>query len=920
MKIGSYDIISQLGRGGSGIVYLARGPDGAEVALKVLKRQSPETRARFERERSMLSRFDEASGFVPLLDAGESPEGPFVVLRLMRGGTLRERLAKGPLGVDEAVALVTSLGRAIGKAHALGIVHRDLKPENVLFDAAGQPLIVDLGLAKRYSSAGETREDLSITGEMRGTAGYMPLEQMKDAKNIGPEADVFALGAILYECLAGRPAFDAATVLATLDKVESGEFVPIREIRPDTPAWVARAIARALDVDPEERYADGTALAAALDGKEETTRRRALWLALAILLLAIPLVAFALRSPRPPSIVTPPPPPPARPSPPFEVPAACKSFARTKLLHLTGFAGSYAWRHARGVDAVAFSPSGELVYSSGGWTERTVRAWRAATGEEVWTRSVPAECRRLAVSSDGNFLAAGTIDGSIHIFSAADGTPQRDVPKHPREAGVLLFRPGTSWLVSGGGDGVLRANDAAQEGEHAEWRKPGWGPLRAAAMRPDGNLLAISAGSVPLIVLEAANGNQISALTPSLPSSALAFTPSGETIAVATSEGAVSLYDATMLKLEATFALGHKVDAIAFVDERRFVTGGDDGTIVLHERGRPDALVRRRARSNVRSLAVSPDGKLVAVASWDGEIRVLDTATLEAPSSALAGTKTWAGMIRLDGMAPLAGGRAALGGDGGILRLVDVDRSEVLFEKDLASGPISSIAASPDGARAYAAVDGGATLVLDVATRDVKPISTSARGKRLLAVSGSGRYLASGTGQGQLHILETTTGIEGFVKRFEGGIETLAWFGDDRILAGNKGSVSMTTRTGDEGPRFPTDPAGKKPARASFSPDGRRVLAASKDRIVLWDSSQVELVDLPHDCDMGKTVFLDDRYAAVATWDERVQIYDLDARKVVDEIDLAPTHDYPISLAVLGRDLYVGTSRGVLLRFAFERP
>jgi hypothetical protein len=71
---------------------------------------------------------------------------------------------------------------------------------------------------------------------------------------------------------------------------------------------------------------------------------------------------------------------------------------------------------------------------------------------------------------------------------------------------------------------------------------------------------------------------------------------------------------------------------------------------------------------------------------------------------------------------------------------------------------------------------------------------------------------------------------------------------------------------------------------------------------------------------MGKTVFLDDRYAAVATWDERVQIYDLDARKVVDEIDLAPTHDYPISLAVLGRDLYVGTSRGVLLRFAFERP
>ncbi|HZU97874.1 MAG TPA: WD40 repeat domain-containing serine/threonine-protein kinase, partial [Planctomycetota bacterium] len=914
VKIGAYDVLSQLGRGGSGIVYLARGPDGAEVALKVLKRHSAESHARFERERSMLSRFDEASGFVPLLDAGVSPEGPFVVLRLMRGGTLRGRLEGGPLGVDEAVALVTALARAIGKAHALGIVHRDLKPENVLFDG-GRALIVDLGLAKHFSSIAETREDLSITGEMRGTAGYMPLEQMKDAKNAGPEADVFALGAILYECLAGRPAFDAATMLATLEKVESGEFVPIREIRPETPLSVARAIERALAPDPEERYPDGNALAAALEGKGEAARRRWLWLAL-VPLVAIPFVAFALKGLPPAPVVTPPPRPPLPPPPPFEVPAACKRFARTKHLRLNGFAGSYAWRHERGVDSVLFSPSGEVVFSTGGWTEKSVRAWRAATGEEIWTRTFPSECRRLAVSPDGKWLAAGALDGSVHLLAAESGALLRDLPKHARECGVIFFQPGTSRLVSGGWDGVLRADAVDDESGEPLYRKERMGAIHAGALRPDGRILALAIGAIPLTILEADSGNQISALARGIETSTIAYSPSGETIAVATSEGTVSFYNGTTLTLGETWTLGHKVEALAFVDERRYVTGGDDGTIALHELGRPDALARHRARAKVRSLSVSADGGRVASGSWDGEVRVLDARTLEAPRAA------WAGTIRLDAMVPLPGGRAVLGGDGGVLRLVDIDRGEVVLEKDLASGPISGVAASRDGTHAYVAIDGGATLVVDAATREVKPLKSNARGKRVLAVSASGRYLASGTAQGMLHVLDLATGVETATQGHEGGFETLGWSGDDRILAAtSRGVVYVSTRTGELNHRLAVDPSWAKPARASFSPDGKRVLAACKDRLVLWDPSEVDpSLDLPHDRDMNKTAFLDDRYALVTSWDERVQVYDLDARKVLDEIDLSPTRDHAREVVVLGRDLYLGTARGVVLRFAFERP
>src|SRR5581483_12298266 len=151
-----------------------------------------------------------AEGFVPLLDAGDSPHGPWLVMPYVPGGTLRQRLARGPLSVAETVALGVELGRALGRAAAMGVVHRDLKPENVLFDAAGRSLIADLGLAKHFEEGAPGASQsvsLSRDGTILGTAGYMAPEQLVDAKSVGPEADVFSLGAVLYACLAGVPAY-----------------------------------------------------------------------------------------------------------------------------------------------------------------------------------------------------------------------------------------------------------------------------------------------------------------------------------------------------------------------------------------------------------------------------------------------------------------------------------------------------------------------------------------------------------------------------------------------------------------------------------------------------------------------------------------------------------------------------------------
>src|SRR5262249_41050417 len=160
----------------------------------------------------LLAAFGEEDGFVPLLDEGTSEEGPFLVMPFLAGGTLRDKLREGPLKVGAALDLGVALAAALGRAHARGVVHRDLKPENVLYarDADGRerPLVADLGLAKHFDRDvhGATASvSLSTHGSFRGTAGYMAPEQMADAKSVGPEADVFALGAILYECLAGVP-------------------------------------------------------------------------------------------------------------------------------------------------------------------------------------------------------------------------------------------------------------------------------------------------------------------------------------------------------------------------------------------------------------------------------------------------------------------------------------------------------------------------------------------------------------------------------------------------------------------------------------------------------------------------------------------------------------------------------------------
>ncbi len=292
MQIGPYVVEGELGRGGFGVVYRARSNAGEAVAVKVLLDADPERSARFEREQKLLGTFTARDGFVPLLDAGRVAAGPYLVMPLVAGGTLRERLRRGRLEVGEAVALGRSLARALALAHERGIVHRDLKPENVIFDAEGRPLVADLGLAKVFGDSGRSGASLSRTGQGAGTPGYMAPEQIDDSKHVGASADVFALGAILYECLAGCPAIDAGSPLARLAFTARANVKPLREHRPDVPPALALLVHRALADAPEKRFRDAGELERALAAAPRARRSSRPALALAVVAV-VSLVGFA---------------------------------------------------------------------------------------------------------------------------------------------------------------------------------------------------------------------------------------------------------------------------------------------------------------------------------------------------------------------------------------------------------------------------------------------------------------------------------------------------------------------------------------------------------------------------------------------------------------------------------------------------
>ncbi len=260
IHIPGYEVLGELGRGGMGVVYKARQVGlNRLVALKMIlggELAGSDMLSRFRAEAEAVARLQHP-GIVQIFEIGDHDGNPFFSLEFVVGGSLAGRLDGRPLDPRAAAELVAPLARAVHYAHEQGIVHRDLKPANVLLTADGEVKVTDFGLAKQlHGNPGATR-----TGEVMGTPGYMAPEQARGNKDIGAPADVWALGAILYELLTGRPPFQAATPLDTLLQVLQREPVPVRQVHPKAPRDLETVCLKCLSKETGQRYASAADLA-----------------------------------------------------------------------------------------------------------------------------------------------------------------------------------------------------------------------------------------------------------------------------------------------------------------------------------------------------------------------------------------------------------------------------------------------------------------------------------------------------------------------------------------------------------------------------------------------------------------------------------------------------------------------------------
>jgi WD40 repeat protein len=959
--VSGYEILEELGRGGMGVVYKARQLRlNRLVALKMIlagAHADPADLARFQIEAEAVARLQHPN-IVQIYEVGECNGRPYFSLEFVEGGSLHDRLDGTPQPLTDAARMIETLARAVHYAHERGIVHRDLKPANILLHAKSEirnpksesgtgpgidlpdsdfgfrisdlePKVTDFGLAKQLDS----EQCYTHTGAVLGTPMYMAPEQAEGRiKDIGPCTDIYALGAILYHLLTGRPPFRGATILETLEQVRLEDPLPPSRLQPRLPRDLDTICLRCLEKHPLRRYATAAALAddlhRFLNGQPILARPTSLWErtvkwarrrpAVAGLLAALALVvvlAFAgmtwlwldaarerdaaaaarQHAERQEQL--------ARAAEQGAVAAADKASQAKKAAEenyqtarRNGYAtylglAQTALRHGRPDRAIALLKEVERPKAG----EEDLRnfewhyLWRLCHSRQLSVEGHADAVTHVALSGDGRRMATASLDQTVKIWAIDSSREVTPVTELRGAVRGLAFRPGHAQLATATADGKVRLW-AAEDPAHCLLALDAHpGGAASVAFSPDGKLLLSGGEDHRLKVWDADAGKLLHELTGHrYPVTCVVFSPDGKRVASASEDRTVRVWSLESGAEQARLTgHGHWVSSVAFSpDGKQLATGSWDHTVKVWKADTGECVRTMIANHRpVRSLAFSPAGQHVAAVVSDGDVLVWDLREEQPPKV----RKSSRSLVRT----------VAFSHDGELMASVAFDQrvSDATPPLRGFNGPVLAVAVTPNGKRVIAAgcfVDAerqevrGEAKVWDLATRlEFLALRGHGASLRSVACSADGSLLALGGEDEVVLVVQADTGavkhtLQGHRRR----VTCVRFSPDGQALASS--SEDETARLWDlTGKKEPITLAGHRgPVRAvAFSPAAAQLATAGADGAIrVWDQTtgaHLQTLTAHGDVVTAIAYSQDGKYLASASADQSVKIWDARTRQVL---------------------------------------